>query len=136
MSLSKHRLSYLPQIATAIVAITLSVGLTLAALHTFPDRLLPAYSTMARDMAVGRSRAIIDRVSTNLSNPRNFVTTAVNRVSASVVRIDTEKTVKTNLPTPFFDDPFFRQFFGDDSLPNLPREFRQYGEGSGFISDP
>lgn len=51
------------------------------------------------------------------------------------MRIDTEKTVKTNMPTPFFDDPFFQQFFGDDSMPNLPREFRQYGEGSGFIID-
>jgi S1-C subfamily serine protease len=55
-------------------------------------------------------------------------------VGASVVRIDTERTVANNSPDPFFDDPFFRQFFGPDSFPRLPREYRQYGEGSGFIT--
>jgi S1-C subfamily serine protease len=135
MSLSKHRLTYLPQIAAAIVVITLSVGLTLVVLRTFPTQLLPAYSTSSADLPTPRSRATIDLLTAASSHPRNFVATAVNRVGASVVRIDTERTVKTNLPTPFFDDPFFRQFLGDDSLPRLPREFRQYGEGSGFIID-
>lgn len=63
------------------------------------------------------------------------MTTALNRIGASGVRIDTERTVKTTIPSPFFDDPFFRQFFGDDSFPRLPREYRQYGEGSGLIID-
>jgi S1-C subfamily serine protease len=143
MSLSKDRSPYLPQIATMAVAIALSVGLTLATLRAFPTQLLPAYAKNSSELPAPSSSATIDahsqrlnqRIPATNSQPRNFVTAAVNRVGASVVRIDTEKTVKTNIPTPFFDDPFFRQFFGDDSIPNLPREFRQYGEGSGFIID-
>ncbi len=51
------------------------------------------------------------------------------------MRIDTERTVATNLQNPFFDDPFFRDFFGRDVFPQLPKEYRQQGQGSGFIID-
>ncbi len=62
-----------------------------------------------------------------------FVSLAVEKVGGAVVRIDTERTVtQTN---PFADDPFFRRFFGDDFLPNAPRERRLRGQGSGFIID-
>jgi S1-C subfamily serine protease len=33
------------------------------------------------------------------------------------------------------NDPFFRQFFGDEAFPRMPEEFRQRGQGSGFIVD-
>jgi S1-C subfamily serine protease len=69
------------------------------------------------------------------AEPRNFVVTAVNRVGPAVVRIDTERTVTTNIPHFFFDDPFFRNFFGEDIFPQLPKEYRQRGQGSGFIID-
>jgi S1-C subfamily serine protease len=49
-----------------------------------------------------------------------------------VVRIDTERTVSLGLD-PFFDDPFFRRFFGDSF--SLPRERTERGQGSGFIVD-
>ncbi|QDZ41197.1 PDZ domain-containing protein [Euhalothece natronophila Z-M001] len=62
-----------------------------------------------------------------------FVSQAVEKVGGAVVRIDTERTVtQTN---PFADDPFFRRFFGEDFLPNMPRERRLRGQGSGFIID-
>lgn len=62
----------------------------------------------------------------------SFVTAAVNRVGPAVVRIDTERTITRNIPDPFFDDPFFRRFFGD-----IPRQSQQQqrGLGSGFIFD-
>jgi S1-C subfamily serine protease len=63
----------------------------------------------------------------------SFVTAAVNRVGAAVVRIDTERTITRN-PDPFYSDPFFRRFFGD-SLPMQPFEQRLQGQGSGFIVD-
>ncbi|MDJ0589002.1 MAG: HhoA/HhoB/HtrA family serine endopeptidase [Pleurocapsa sp. MO_226.B13] len=69
------------------------------------------------------------------NQPRNFVVAAVERVGDAVVRIDTERTVATNLQNPFFDDPFFRDFFGRDVFPQLPKEYRQQGQGSGFIID-
>jgi serine protease Do len=57
----------------------------------------------------------------------------VKRVSPSVVNIYTTKTVRQNPGlSPFFDDPFFRHFFG---LPfeNVPRERRERALGSGVI---
>lgn len=63
----------------------------------------------------------------------NFVAKAVNQVGTAVVRIDTERTVtRRSSPDPMFEDPFFRQFFGEDVY---PREQRLRGQGSGFIID-
>lgn len=69
---------------------------------------------------------------TNLGG--SFVTAAVNRVGAAVVRIDTERTVTRRQVDPLFEDPFFRQFF-DDGLSRIPQEERLRGQGSGFIID-
>jgi S1-C subfamily serine protease len=65
----------------------------------------------------------------------SFVTSAVNRVGSSVVRIDTERTITRRGNDPFFDDPFLKRFFGEN-LPQqqLPSE-PQHGLGSGFIID-
>jgi S1-C subfamily serine protease len=51
-----------------------------------------------------------------------------------VVRIDTERTI-TRRVDPFFDDPSFRRFFGEDFFPQMPQERRLRGQGSGFIID-
>ncbi len=51
-----------------------------------------------------------------------------------VVSISTEQTVK--LPThPFFDDPFFREFFGapNQRQQQMPKSQKRTGLGSGFI---
>lgn len=48
-----------------------------------------------------------------------------------VVFISTEQTVRIQ-PHPFFDDPFFNQFFGIP-YPNRPRTQKRRGLGSGFI---
>ncbi|NEP18188.1 MAG: trypsin-like serine protease [Leptolyngbya sp. SIO4C1] len=63
-------------------------------------------------------------------NP-NFVTDVVNRVGPAVVRIDASRTVSQRVPEAF-NDPFFRQFFGDQ-MPNQPQERVERGVGSGFI---
>ncbi|MDF9409336.1 MAG: putative serine protease HtrA [Pelotomaculum sp. PtaB.Bin013] len=57
----------------------------------------------------------------------------VSRVSPAVVRIDTtEQSSGSGNLDPFFNDPFFRQFFGNQNLmPSQPRVSR--GLGSGFI---
>ena len=68
------------------------------------------------------------------ASTNNFVTAAVNKVGGAVVRIDTERTI-TQRTNPGFNDPFFRQFFGDNfSSPNRQPE-RLQGQGSGFIFD-
>lgn len=61
----------------------------------------------------------------------NFITSVVKQVGSAVVRIDASRTVKTQAPAAF-NDPFFRQFFGDQ-LGNVPSERVQHGVGSGFI---
>jgi Do/DeqQ family serine protease len=64
----------------------------------------------------------------------SFVTAAVNRVGSAVVRIDTERTITRRVPDPFFDDPFFRRFFGNSFPQQQPSE-QLSGLGSGFIID-
>ncbi|MDJ0736709.1 MAG: HhoA/HhoB/HtrA family serine endopeptidase [Nostocaceae cyanobacterium] len=61
----------------------------------------------------------------------NFVVKVVDNVGPAVVRIDTSKTVRSQLPDEF-NDPFFRRFFGN-RLPSQSRQRVQRGNGSGFI---
>jgi serine protease DegS len=63
---------------------------------------------------------------------------AVERAAPAVVNIFTTK-VFTQRVNPLFDDPFFRQFFGDlfgDGSGNRIRKRRQNSLGSGVIVDP
>ena len=132
MSLSnpRQRFSFPLQIVSYGLTIVLSVGTTLAVLNLFPTLISGDTNGLPKIQAA---------VPNGSSSPNNslgrhsFVTAAVNRVGPAVVRIDTERTI-ARTPDPFFDDPFFRGFFGED-MPRLPKEYRQYGEGSGFIVD-
>ncbi|TAF02427.1 MAG: PDZ domain-containing protein [Nostocales cyanobacterium] len=64
------------------------------------------------------------------SGDPNFVVGVVQKVGNAVVRIDSAKTVTTQVPDEF-SDPFFRRFFGD----RIPQERQRIvrGSGSGFI---
>lgn len=55
-------------------------------------------------------------------------------VKPSIVNISTTRTVKMKGFDPFFDDPFFRRFFGDRFRgQKSPREHKSAGLGSGVI---
>lgn len=55
-------------------------------------------------------------------------------VKPAIVNISTTRTVKIQERTlPFFDDPFFRRFFGDPS--RMPKERKTASLGSGVIVD-
>ncbi|MBI5075287.1 MAG: DegQ family serine endoprotease [Nitrospirae bacterium] len=58
-------------------------------------------------------------------------------VKPAVVNISSTKTIKiSGMQSPFFDDPFFRRFFGDQfGQFERPREHKQSGLGSGVIVD-
>ena len=60
----------------------------------------------------------------------NFIAEAAEKVGPSVVRIDSARTVPSKIPQAF-DNPLFRQFFGEEQ----PQEEEQVerGTGSGFI---
>ncbi|MCU0549583.1 MAG: trypsin-like peptidase domain-containing protein [Leptolyngbya sp. Prado105] len=65
-----------------------------------------------------------------LADP-NFIASAVDRVGPAVVRINASRTVRSRVPE-VFNDPFFRQFFGNQ-IPNQPSQRVERGTGSGFI---
>ncbi|WP_413176172.1 HhoA/HhoB/HtrA family serine endopeptidase [Anabaena azotica] len=64
------------------------------------------------------------------SGDPNFVVGVVQKVGGAVVRIDSARTVTSQVPDEF-SDPFFRRFFGD----RIPQERQRVerGSGSGFI---
>ncbi|MEH2243694.1 HhoA/HhoB/HtrA family serine endopeptidase [Nostoc sp.] len=60
----------------------------------------------------------------------NFVIQVVQKVGPAVVRIDSSRTVKTQIPDEF-NDPIFQRFFGSQ-LPQQQNRVER-GTGSGFI---
>lgn len=62
---------------------------------------------------------------------RDTIADIVEKASPAVVKIDTQVKVAGNQWNPFFDDPFFREFFGRPLVPSQPRV--QHGMGSGFL---
>lgn len=61
----------------------------------------------------------------------------VAAVKPSVVNISSTKTIRGHgMPSPFFNDPFFKRFFGDEfRFFEMPKEYKQSGLGSGVIVD-
>jgi S1-C subfamily serine protease len=141
MSVSERRFPKLQQSGVYVLAILTSIVLTVATLRIFPNLLIPVYAPKSPEIQTQQSiqpstQSIpVSPVAKAEAFDRNFVVAAVNRVSAVVVRVDTERTIARNIADPFFDDPFFRQFFGEEFLPKLPRQYHQHGQGSGFIID-
>ncbi len=68
----------------------------------------------------------------------NSYAAIVSRVAPAVVTIRADMRVRAPQQFPFFDDPFFQQFFGNrENMPRLqPRERREHGLGSGVIVSP
>ncbi|KAF3890525.1 MULTISPECIES: HhoA/HhoB/HtrA family serine endopeptidase [Nostocales] len=61
----------------------------------------------------------------------NFVVAVVNKVEPGVVQINTERTVRSQVPEAL-NDPFFQRFFGD-RIPTQPQGRVVRGVGSGFV---
>jgi S1-C subfamily serine protease len=117
------------QIMTHVFAIFLGVLLTIGTFQLLPSQVAaaPLPNRPAAEIALQASEI-------PGATSGSFVTAAVNRVGPAVVKIDTERTVTRNFD-PLVDDPFFRRFFGEDVLPQVPMERRLRGQGSGFIID-
>ncbi|HAN46063.1 MAG TPA: serine protease [Cyanobacteria bacterium UBA8156] len=67
------------------------------------------------------------------NNNINFIADAVSRTGPAVVRINASRTVAAEQLPDIFNDPFFREFFGDSLPRRVPRERVERGTGSGFI---
>lgn len=71
-----------------------------------------------------------------LTKANKAMAEVVSAVKPAVVNISSTKTVKSRrMQSPLFNDPFFRRFFGDDFMPERPREHKQANLGSGVIVD-
>ncbi|NJN58053.1 MAG: PDZ domain-containing protein [Leptolyngbyaceae cyanobacterium SL_5_9] len=116
------RLQRLQPMMTRIFVLFLVTILTFGTLRVAPAGAIPTALT-GQVLAQAPSAA---------ASTESFVAAAVNQVGPAVVRIDTERTI-TRSVDPFFNDPFFRRYFGG-AAPQ-PYEERQIGQGSGFIID-
>ncbi len=109
--------------AALILALGIFVGLLLSSRFEITNP-LPAKSQI--------SSKSIDLL-TQLSEAQSEVATVA---TPSVVNISTTRLIKTQDESPFdfFDDPFFRRFFGDQ-FPHsrVPREHKEQSLGSGVI---
>ena len=76
-----------------------------------------------------------EAVPVNLGNFANGFSTVVKPALPAVVNIHSSKVVKASAQgsSPFFNDPFFRQFFGDQFGQAQPRSEREQSLGSGVI---
>ncbi len=77
---------------------------------------------------------ILDRDVKAVKASTSFVSAAIAKTGPAVVRVDTERTVSRRVE-PFFNDPFFQEFFGDRFGGQIPQERQVRGQGSGFITD-
>ncbi len=123
------------QFGTHVLAIILSVVLTVGTWQVLPSQAEPAPISVVNS-DTGQLVAQQQSPANVAIGNSSFVTSAVNRVGNAVVRIDTERTVVSRrVADPFFDDPFFRRFFGDSLPQQTPSQQPQRGLGSGFIID-
>ena len=85
--------------------------------------------------ANARSSKISESSINFLERTGNAMAEIAEAVMPSVVNISTEKTEKVaNVPlSPFFNDPFFKQFFGDQFKQQTPKERKSASLGSGVI---
>jgi serine protease Do len=109
--------------AAFILAVGIFVGLVLSS-HIGVINPLPAKSQIS-----SKSIEILSQLSEAQSEVAAVAT-------PSIVNISTTRVIKTREEAPFdfFDDPFFRRFFGDQ-LPhnNAPKEHKEQSLGSGVI---
>ncbi|MEW6408609.1 MAG: DegQ family serine endoprotease [Nitrospirota bacterium] len=84
-----------------------------------------------------QQKTISSAVTEQLSQTSQAFAEIVKAVTPSVVNISTTKIVKrgTSQLSPFFDDPFFKDFFGNGPFHEfrLPKKWREQSLGSGVI---
>ncbi|KAM3091704.1 HhoA/HhoB/HtrA family serine endopeptidase [Phormidesmis sp. 146-35] len=118
-------------VLTCLLTLGCAIGLQFSAeAAALQEKLTPEVASQAvapQEKIALKSRAI---------ERGSFVAEAVKLVGPAVVRIDTERTITRRATTdPMLEDPFFRRFFGEEVIPQMPREERLRGQGSGFLID-
>ncbi|GAB4538510.1 MAG: HhoA/HhoB/HtrA family serine endopeptidase [Pleurocapsa sp.] len=127
---------FLGKVASHVVALFLGVILTFGGLKVMSSQadtlsLAPAGEPKNNTIALQTDQ---QKQNKPQKSSTSFVGAAVAKTGPAVVRIDTERTV-TRRVDPLFNDPFFREFFGDRFQEQFPTEKQVRGQGSGFITD-
>ncbi|MBS4035754.1 MAG: trypsin-like peptidase domain-containing protein [Ignavibacterium sp.] len=117
-----------------IITITLFIGIIIAGYFLFTDSeqiFIPEESASRQQQLL---TAYKNSLNDDISNSRrNIITKTVELVSPAVVGINVIEIRQVRDPfSYFFDDPFFRQFFGDRRTNNR----KVQGLGSGYIISP
>jgi len=87
-----------------------------------------------RQDVLAANPGISDKSITTLTQTGEALAEIAAAVKPSIVNISTTRTVKmSGGMDPFFEDPFFRRFFGDRFGHQQPRERKSAGLGSGVI---
>ena len=115
--MSKPRSSTLRFAKSLVLYGFIAVCSTTAAVFT-TSRLMPTTAQQAPPAGSGRLLA-----------GSSFIASVADQVGPSVVRIDSARTIAQR-PSPF-NDPFFREFFGD--MWEQPSTRVERGQGSGFV---
>jgi serine protease Do len=84
-------------------------------------------------MAFASVAAAADAVPTSQQQIQLSFAPVVRQVAPAVVNIYTRKVIQEQMASPFFNDPFFRQFFGDNAADAPSRQRVQSSLGSGVI---
>lgn len=123
MNLKEFKSKYLPYAVVAIVCSLITSVVVVQLTHDKP--------TFANEPGPTASVAGSNVVAIQALG-ENTIADVAEKVSKAVVNIDTKRTVQVKSAFPF-DDEFFRQFFGESSM---PRERVVPAQGSGFIIRP
>lgn len=125
---------FLAKVASHATALFLGVILTFSTVRVMSSKAytLTPDSTSNNQLIAPQTESVQAQAPTAISSS-SFVAAAVANTGPAVVRIDTERTIASQAE-PLFEDPFFREFFGDRFGAQLPRERQVRGQGSGFIT--
>jgi len=126
---------FLGKVASHAVALFLGVILTFSSIRVMSSQAdtLPIDSKLKQNTITLLKEPQLQAQVPISQGSSSFVAAAVAKTGAAVVRIDTERTVATRT-NQLFEDPFFRDFFGDRFEQQIPRERQVRGQGSGFIT--
>jgi serine protease Do len=118
------------KVAGLVVAAALVGGVLFGiGLRSWSDH--KVFGAQAVDVKVAKDFAPV-----NLGNFANGFSAVIKPALPAVVNISSSKVVKThNQLSPFMQDPFFRQFFGDQ-FGNQPQTQKEQSLGSGVVVNP
>ena len=117
-----------------IITVTVLIGIIIAGYFFLADSKQDFISEQTASRQQQLLTAFKDNLNDDITNSRrNIITKTVELVSPAVVGINVIEIRQVRDPfSYFFDDPFFRQFFGD----RRTNSRRVQGLGSGFIISP